>query len=63
MKTRAFHGLGPGGTAGALAASPTTPHGFAGAIAGGDVLPPQSTRFPPKAVSGLVWAAHADPVT
>jgi uncharacterized protein (DUF1015 family) len=41
---------------------PMTAAGFAAAIADGDVLPPKSTRFLPKVVSGLVWAAHADPV-
>ena len=39
-----------------------TPAGFAGAVAEGDVLPPKSTRFLPKVVSGLVWADHSDPV-
>ena len=39
---------------------PMTASGFAGAIADGDVLPPKSTRFMPKVVSGLVWAAHSD---
>ncbi len=32
--------------------------GFAGAIAEGDLLPPKSTRFLPKVVSGLVWTDH-----
>jgi uncharacterized protein (DUF1015 family) len=41
---------------------PMTPTGFAAAVADGDVLPPKSTRFLPKVVSGLVWAAHEDPV-
>lgn len=41
---------------------PMTAAGFAGAVADGDVLPPKSTRFLPKVVSGLVWADHADPV-
>lgn len=31
---------------------------FAQAIAGGQVLPPKSTRFLPKVMSGLVWAEH-----
>ena len=31
---------------------------FAAAIAEGDMLPPKSTRFLPKVVSGLVWAEH-----
>jgi uncharacterized protein (DUF1015 family) len=37
---------------------PMTPSGFARAIARGDLLPPKSTRFLPKVVSGLVWASH-----
>jgi uncharacterized protein (DUF1015 family) len=37
---------------------PMSGDGFAGAIARGDVLPPKSTRFLPKVVSGLVWAGH-----
>lgn len=37
---------------------PMSPEGFHGAIAGGDVLPPKSTRFLPKVVSGLVWSGH-----
>ncbi len=41
---------------------PMTAPGFAAAIANGDVLPPKSTRFLPKVVSGLVWADHRDPV-
>ena len=31
---------------------------FAAATAGGEVLPPKSTRFLPKLVSGLVWVGH-----
>jgi len=31
---------------------------FAKATLGGKVLPPKSTRFLPKLVSGLVWASH-----
>jgi uncharacterized protein (DUF1015 family) len=31
---------------------------FASAVAHGDLLPPKSTRFMPKLVSGLVWAGH-----
>ena len=27
-------------------------------FAKGDVLPPKSTRFMPKVISGLVWSAH-----
>jgi uncharacterized protein (DUF1015 family) len=37
---------------------PMSPMAFAVAIAHGDLLPPKSTRFLPKAYSGLVWAAH-----
>jgi uncharacterized protein (DUF1015 family) len=38
---------------------PMSPAQFAAAIAGGDLLPPKSTRFLPKIYSGLVWASHA----
>jgi uncharacterized protein (DUF1015 family) len=31
---------------------------FAGAMSGGHLLPPKSTRFLPKLASGLVWASH-----
>jgi uncharacterized protein (DUF1015 family) len=34
------------------------PAAFAAAIAGGDLLPPKSTRFLPKLISGLVWTDH-----
>jgi uncharacterized protein (DUF1015 family) len=37
---------------------PMQPAGFASSIAGGTVLPPKSTRFLPKVMSGLVWADH-----
>jgi uncharacterized protein (DUF1015 family) len=37
---------------------PMAPEAFARATAGGDVLPPKSTRFLPKLVSGLVWVGH-----
>lgn len=37
---------------------PMEPQAFAVATAGGDVLPPKSTRFLPKLVSGLVWCGH-----
>lgn len=37
---------------------PMAPGQFAAAIAEGDMLPPKSTRFLPKVVSGLVWAGH-----
>ncbi len=38
---------------------PMRPAAFAAAIAQGDMLPPKSTRFLPKVMSGLVWADHA----
>jgi hypothetical protein len=37
---------------------PMDPAQFAAAIAHGDLLPPKSTRFLPKVLSGLVWATH-----
>jgi uncharacterized protein (DUF1015 family) len=37
---------------------PMQPAAFAAAIANGDMLPPKSTRFLPKVMSGLVWAGH-----
>jgi len=37
---------------------PMSPEAFARATAGGVVLPPKSTRFLPKLVSGLVWVGH-----
>jgi uncharacterized protein (DUF1015 family) len=37
---------------------PMSPDAFALATAGGDVLPPKSTRFLPKLASGLVWCGH-----
>lgn len=37
---------------------PMSPTEFGVAISRGDMLPPKSTRFLPKVVSGLVWAAH-----
>jgi uncharacterized protein (DUF1015 family) len=37
---------------------PMPPEAFAAAVAHGDLLPPKSTRFVPKLVSGLVWGAH-----
>jgi uncharacterized protein (DUF1015 family) len=36
-----------------------SPEAFAKAIAEGDLLPPKSTRFLPKVVSGLVWVRHS----
>jgi uncharacterized protein (DUF1015 family) len=40
---------------------PMSPAQFAAATATGDVLPPKSTRFLPKLISGLVWAGHDAP--
>lgn len=37
---------------------PMAPAEFAAAIADGALLPPKSTRFMPKVMSGLVWADH-----
>jgi uncharacterized protein (DUF1015 family) len=37
---------------------PMRPADFAAAIARGELLPPKSTRFLPKVMSGLVWADH-----
>jgi uncharacterized protein (DUF1015 family) len=37
---------------------PMEPTAFAAAIADGEMLPPKSTRFLPKVVSGMVWAGH-----
>jgi uncharacterized protein (DUF1015 family) len=37
---------------------PMQPAAFAAAIAHGDMLPPKSTRFLPKVMSGLVWGDH-----
>ncbi|HVG08148.1 MAG TPA: DUF1015 domain-containing protein [Thermoanaerobaculia bacterium] len=37
---------------------PMLPAAFSTAIAGGQMLPPKSTRFMPKVMSGLVWADH-----
>lgn len=37
---------------------PMSPASFAAAIERGDLLPPKSTRFLPKVMSGLVWADH-----
>lgn len=37
---------------------PMLPEEFAAAIAHGELLPPKSTRFLPKVMSGLVWAEH-----
>lgn len=37
---------------------PMLPAAFAEAIADGQMLPPKSTRFMPKVMSGLAWADH-----
>jgi uncharacterized protein (DUF1015 family) len=37
---------------------PMLPVAFSAAIADGQMLPPKSTRFMPKVMSGLVWADH-----
>ena len=37
---------------------PMQPAAFAAALAHGDLLPPKSTRFLPKVMSGLVWTDH-----
>jgi uncharacterized protein (DUF1015 family) len=37
---------------------PMSPEAFALATKDGDVLPPKSTRFLPKQISGLVWCSH-----
>lgn len=37
---------------------PMLPAAFSAAIADGQMLPPKSTRFLPKVMSGLVWADH-----
>jgi uncharacterized protein (DUF1015 family) len=42
---------------------PMRPADFAAAIAQGEELPPKSTRFLPKAMSGLVWSDHQSRVT
>ncbi len=41
---------------------PMQPAAFADAIADGEMLPPKSTRFLPKVMSGLVWADHESKV-
>jgi uncharacterized protein (DUF1015 family) len=42
---------------------PMRPADFAAAIAQGEMLPPKSTRFLPKAMSGLVWSDHESRVS
>jgi uncharacterized protein (DUF1015 family) len=41
---------------------PMNPAEFSAAIAHGELLPPKSTRFLPKAMSGLVWSDHQSQV-
>jgi uncharacterized protein (DUF1015 family) len=41
---------------------PMHPADFSAAIAHGELLPPKSTRFLPKAMSGLVWSDHQSQV-
>jgi uncharacterized protein (DUF1015 family) len=41
---------------------PMQPADFAAAVARGEMLPPKSTRFLPKAMSGLAWSDHASKV-
>lgn len=53
-----WRGVADGTFAVAIYLPPMDPQQFAAAIAGGDMLPPKSTRFLPKVVSGLVWAGH-----
>jgi uncharacterized protein (DUF1015 family) len=40
---------------------PMSPRTFGDAIAAGELMPPKSTRFLPKLVSGLVWHDQAPP--
>jgi uncharacterized protein (DUF1015 family) len=42
---------------------PMPPADFAAAVAQGELLPPKSTRFLPKAMSGLVWSDHQSRLT
>ncbi|HYL04486.1 MAG TPA: DUF1015 family protein, partial [Thermoanaerobaculia bacterium] len=42
---------------------PMRPADFSAAIAHGELLPPKSTRFLPKAMSGLVWSDHESAVS
>ena len=37
---------------------PMDAEAFARAVSAGDLLPPKSTRFLPKLISGLVWSGH-----
>jgi uncharacterized protein (DUF1015 family) len=50
--------LGAGEAGTGLWLPPMEPSAFAAAIAHGDMLPPKSTRFLPKVMSGLVWGDH-----
>lgn len=53
-----WNGVAAGRMAVGVYLPPMDPRQFADAIAGGDMLPPKSTRFLPKVISGLVWARH-----
>ncbi len=54
-----LHRMVTGGEVGTgLWLPPMAPAEFSAAIAEGDMLPPKSTRFLPKVMSGLVWADH-----
>lgn len=59
---RLAHQVASGDLAVGFYLPPMTASSFAAAIADGDVLPPKSTRFLPKIVSGLVWGHHEDPL-
>ncbi|HTQ80127.1 MAG TPA: DUF1015 domain-containing protein, partial [Thermoanaerobaculia bacterium] len=50
--------IAEGGAGTGLWLPPMLPAAFAAAIAQGDMLPPKSTRFLPKVMSGLVWGDH-----
>ncbi|HUP41572.1 MAG TPA: DUF1015 domain-containing protein [Thermoanaerobaculia bacterium] len=56
--TELWRMVAEGGAAVGLYLPAMAPEQFAAAIAEGDMLPPKSTRFLPKVVSGLVWAEH-----
>jgi uncharacterized protein (DUF1015 family) len=53
-----YRELGEGKFGTAFWLPPTAPAEFSQAIAGGNILPPKSTRFMPKVMSGQVWADH-----
>ena len=52
-----------GGTEVAVFLPSMSPEAFGLATRDGDVLPPKSTRFLPKLVSGMVWCSHDAKVT